>query len=287
MAAIAFILSGYGISAAQSRVVVAIAKPTFDSGVAEQSFSDLLRREIETAFRSSTLFQTPASSDSVPDILLDELIRTGRRPPKSIPADYVIAPVVTNLSLSEELREVPANRAYDSVSIRGDLGLSVRVIAPATGEVAAQYALDIRYAPPARMVDSAVTRGARSTGRPALSRPSNDQAAYLELAREAGRRVVERTLEESNAIQVIDRQGSRIWINRGSDGGWALGQTIRIVSRGRQLFDPVSGAPLGSSTTEIGKAKLVEVQARLSVAEITEATGDIAIGALVRSDGSR
>lgn len=315
LASFALFIVSPGGALAQTRATVVISKVSgLQASGAPTGFDEILRRELETALSSSTLFRVPAR-DGAAEAVLDELVRTGRRPPKAVAADFLIVPEISEFSATEELRQAPNARDNDLVSVRGKLSLAVRVLDPRTGETKAQYPVRVTYAPPATMKPASVTRtqeryveqkvdqvlleaeaqtnsalgeqvrrGNLGTGRPAEVNATTDSAVLVALARAAGAVVVERTLEQTNAIQVLDRIDNRIWVNRGSDGGWAVGQTLRIVGKGRELRDPVSGEVLGVTTSDLGKARIVEVQPKLSIAEILDASGDIVAGALVRRD---
>lgn len=300
---------------AQTKATVVVSKVSgVEAAGAPAPFAEIVRREVETALSSSTLFRVPPREGGA-EAILDELVRTGRRPPKAVAADFLIVPEVSEFSATQELRQAPNARDNDLVTVRGKLALAVRVLNPRTGETVSQYPVRVSYTPAATMKAASVTRGTEQfyaekadqvileaesqtssalgeqvrrgnlgTGRATISGKTDDPAILAALARLAGAVIVERTLEQTNAIQVLDRQENRIWVNRGSDGGWAVGQTLRIVSKGRELRDPVSGEVLGVTTSDVGKARIVEVQPKLSVAEITSSTGDIAAGALIRRD---
>lgn len=220
--------------------------------------------------------------------MIDELVRSNRKPARAVGANFVIIPEVTELTASMEVREVVSANGTDLVSVKGALALNVRVLSPTSGVVAAQYPVRVTYAPPGVMKAAAVARAnagggvGNVVGRPVVNGPVTDPAVYVELARLAGQIVVERALEQTNALQVVAREGDRIWVNRGADGGWLVGQTLRIVLRGKELIDPISGEVLGTTTTEIGTARIVETQPKLSIAEIQNASSDVAVGALIQ-----
>jgi curli biogenesis system outer membrane secretion channel CsgG len=72
----------------------------------------------------------------------------------------------------------------------------------------------------------------------------------------------------SGAVVMVE--GSKIYINAGSNSGIAVGMELVALSRGKEMFDPVCGESVGEQTREIGTLRVASVQEKLSVAQIVE-----------------
>jgi hypothetical protein len=69
---------------------------------------------------------------------------------------------------------------------------------------------------------------------------------------------------------VVEVRGKRIYTDLTVREGLRIGATLVIVREGGELTHPVTGKPLGRLDEEIGKARVVELRAGFSVAEIVE-----------------
>ena len=73
---------------------------------------------------------------------------------------------------------------------------------------------------------------------------------------------------------VVRAQDGRIWTNLGGSAV-AVGDMLEVVSRGEELIDPDTGLSLGSMDTNLGAARVVQVQDRFSIAEAVSIAGDV------------
>ena len=87
---------------------------------------------------------------------------------------------------------------------------------------------------------------------------------------------------EAASGSVVRADGNQLYVNLGQ-GVVAAGDELRIISKGEELIDPETGISLGSLETEIGSARVVNVQEQFSIAELVSSTGSPSRGDLVVS----
>ena len=87
---------------------------------------------------------------------------------------------------------------------------------------------------------------------------------------------------EAASGSVVRADGNQLYVNLGQ-GVVAAGDELRIISKGEELIDPETGISLGSLDTEIGSARVVNVQEQFSIAELVSSTGSPSRGDLVVS----
>ncbi len=68
---------------------------------------------------------------------------------------------------------------------------------------------------------------------------------------------------------VVYVKGKRVYTDLTDESGVAPGNTVIIYREGEELKHPVTGASLGRADDEVGRARIVEVSDKTSVAEVT------------------
>ena len=71
-------------------------------------------------------------------------------------------------------------------------------------------------------------------------------------------------------ITVIQTKGNRIWVNRGNDSGMKMGERFIVFEPGEDLIDPQTGENLCSAEMEVGEAKVVRINPKVTVMEVTK-----------------
>lgn len=69
------------------------------------------------------------------------------------------------------------------------------------------------------------------------------------------------------AVKIIKIVGNQVYINSGSADGEAVGNVYEIYRVGEEMTDPDTGESLGSEEEKVGKAKVVKVNPKYSIAE--------------------
>lgn len=87
---------------------------------------------------------------------------------------------------------------------------------------------------------------------------------------------------EGSVIKVSDR--GQVLINRGSEFGVEVGQSLVMVEEGEELVDPDTGALLGSEEgEEIGSLKVAKVAEKISYCDVVSGEKDPAVGTVVKA----
>lgn len=68
--------------------------------------------------------------------------------------------------------------------------------------------------------------------------------------------------------QVIDSQGSQVFVNAGADAGVKVGDTFTVSNVARELIDPSSGIVLGKIERNLGEVRVEAVNDKYSIARI-------------------
>ena len=103
-----------------------------------------------------------------------------------------------------------------------------------------------------------------------LKQPPPAQKAQPEPPRQtAARRPDPSTLLRPVYGYVVYVKGKQVYTDLTEERGVAAGNTVIIFREGEELKHPVTGAPLGRADEEVGRARIIEVGDKTSVAEIT------------------
>ena len=70
-----------------------------------------------------------------------------------------------------------------------------------------------------------------------------------------------------SAVKIIKITGDQVYINSGSADGEKVGNVYNIFRVGEEMIDPDTGESLGAEEEKVGKAKIVKVTPKYSVAE--------------------
>ena len=267
-----------GLSAnAQAKATVTVVPPTIETGADASDYPvATLTQEIEAALVATRVFSVLTSNSAEIDILLREINAGGSRvTPQSKTAQFVVIPVIQAVELERSARPIP--RLSDKVRVQsnGLIRMRVKVIETRTGIIKAPFPVDVDWKGEAEVTDSYVGIGLGF-------RPSD----FVEMSREAGRILADRLLDQVYPVEVLARDGDSVWISRGSDAGYKVGEIFRIMSgagTAEQLIHPVTGEVLGVREKPLGKIEIVDVQPKFTVGKITEESGGvIGKGAIVR-----
>ncbi|MEL7482072.1 MAG: hypothetical protein AAGJ29_10975, partial [Pseudomonadota bacterium] len=112
-----------------------------------------------------------------------------------------------------------------------------------------------------------------------------DSSDFVDMSREAGRILADKLLDQIYPVQVMARDGDEVWISRGADAGYEVGDTLRVLSgagTSEVLKHPVTGEVLGVREKSLGQIEVTSVEPKFTVAKIIEEKGNIGEGAIVR-----
>ena len=105
--------------------------------------------------------------------------------------------------------------------------------------------------------------GSFSKGRVGFkNQKSFDQSLVGKVTREAVEDVIKHINKQAPNIswqgKIITVQGDKVYINRGSTDGIAIGDVFKVIRAGEALVDPDTGLNLGSIDQEIGSIKVTD-----------------------------
>lgn len=82
--------------------------------------------------------------------------------------------------------------------------------------------------------------------------------------------------------KIIDVTGKEVTISLGSSGGITKDMKMNVISKGKELRDPDTGAILGYKESVVGQIRITDVQEKYSTGIILDGDGVIAPGNLVK-----
>lgn len=251
--------------------------PGFSSGA--------MLRELEVALESTGLFTVPTHDKKELEEVAKEKIRqkagssgAGQK------ASLVLNPTVEVVTLSERRRLAPMNRGKDAVSAEGLVSMTVQVLNVSDGSVQTRMQFDAPFHGAERLADPLAND-------PLASRGVNSNSAFhgaptpeewRAMYQETGRVFAKRVLDQVSPTTVAQRADDKIYLTRGQDAGYRIGDMLRVIRRGDPIRNPVTHEIIGSTETQIGTAKVVEVQPRMTIAQIVKSTKEIAQNDVVK-----
>lgn len=231
-----------------------------------------LTREIESALDATRKFRVVSRSQNEANAFADEWTLTRRGNAGIERATYLISVEVLGLDVRTVTRDVPNMRGKQSSKTVGRMEMRVAILTTATRAVQSRFPIEASIETPAVTHDanSGPTAGAQALG-------------FVDMAKEVGRRLADRLLDEVYPVQVIQRQGNIVFLNRGQDSGYEIGEKLRVFSAGSErLRDPYTGEDLGPLEVQLGEVRVTDMRPKVTMAEVISETTPIAQGSIVR-----
>jgi len=247
---------------------------------------DALRRELEVALETTGLFTVPSRDKHDLDPLLREFAAAKRRPRGDFHmAQLILNPTLEGFDIHERRRRAPMMKSKDALSVVGTFSMTVEVMNVSDGSVQTRMQIDVPYQTAERLTDPLANdplSGESSERRDIYN--GNATPEELKAAYEAvGRAFATRVADQVYPALVAQRTGDRIYITRGEDAGYQVGDVLQIIRRGEPIRNPVTHEVIGTAEQPVGEAKVVQVLPRMTIAQVTTASADVAIGDIVRA----
>lgn len=103
-----------------------------------------------------------------------------------------------------------------------------------------------------------------------------DQTIIGKACRSAVGKVVKTILGKVEwTAKIIKIDGNKFYLNSGEEDGEKTGKVLAIWRQGEELKDPDTGLSLGSTDKKIGTAKIIQLDKKYSIAEVTVLDKDI------------
>lgn len=236
-----------------------------------------LTREVEAALDATRKFRVVSRSAGEAEAMADELQATKRRSMAAQSATYLVAIEVLGVELGEERRPVPNLYGKYSRQTVGRIEMRIALRQTSDGAIQSRFPIEARVTTPAQVYDASNPPSAAGAS-----------LGFVDLAKSAGKRVADRVLDELYPVRVINRQGSVVYLNRGEDSGYQVGEVLRVFSGdGGRLRDPYTGEDLGPMETQLGTIRVTDMRPRVTMAEVVSETAAIGAGAIIRKNVER
>lgn len=169
-------------------------------------------------------------------------------------ANFLILPVVQDFKFYRSTKPVPnlANKYIRRDS--GMLEVNVQVIDTATGGIKTTFYLKSKFSTGKSVVNS-------KGGRP-------NSTHFTKMAKTVASQMADQLIDAIFPMRIINIEGTKVWINRGKDGGIKKGDVLKVFRPGVALIDPDTGENLGSAESEVGKIKITRVNPKFTIAEV-------------------
>ena len=170
-------------------------------------------------------------------------------------AQSLVLVEVQNFSFGRSSSKVPNIENKYRISDYASIELNVQILDTSKGTMTGSFNVEAKA--------SSGTRVANSVGAP--SRDILDKAldrAAADLANQLSDTIF--------PITVIQAKGKQLYVNRGKDGGLKVGDQFVIFQPGEALIDPTTGENLGSAEEEVGLGKVVRVNPKFTIVEVTK-----------------
>jgi len=167
-------------------------------------------------------------------------------------ADLILLIEVTQFSFGRSSSRVPNTEKYrvsDSCSIE----LSVQILDSSRGSVTASF--------PIKASAKSGTAMANKIG-------TANTAILSQTLEKAAASLANQLSDTVFPITVLSVKGKRLFVNRGNDSGLKPGDIFDVFEPGEELIDPETGENLGSTEMEVGKARVIRVNPKMTIMEV-------------------
>ncbi len=183
---------------------------------------------------------------------------------KILGADFLVMGTVDEYTVGVSAKSIPYSSRVDHI-LSGRMSGDLRVVDSRTGEIVATWQ---------QVASQSVN--AESEGLPS-------QGFTDGLIREFTEKValyIADTVYPPKIVQVAEP--GLIYINRGKDGSFAVGDLLDVYSVGSEIKDSDTGDILGTNDAKVASARVKEIQQRMTIANLKESKIPINVGMKVR-----
>lgn len=170
-------------------------------------------------------------------------------------ADYLIIPTVQDFVFYRSTKPVPNLASKYVRRDSGRLEINAQVIDTSSGAIKTTFYMKSSFATKDKVVNS-------KGGVPS-------SVNYTNMAKKVSAQMADQLVDTVFPMRILNSQNGQVWINRGQDGGLKNGDTLNVYSPGVALIDPDTGENLGSAEVFLAKVKVVRVNPKFTIAEIS------------------
>lgn len=185
-------------------------------------------------------------------------------------ADFLILPEVHRFAFYSKIHKVPNLQNKYFRRDYGTLEINAQIVDTKTGQIMTTFSLKDSFSTKERMVN-------KSGGVP-------NKKYFTSLAKGTSAQMADQFLALVFPVEIISVKGSKVYLNRGQDGGFKKGDVLNVYMKGEELIDPQTGENLGSAEEYIGKIKISRVNPKFTIATIMKdkMEDEIIVGCIVR-----
>jgi len=225
---------------------------------------DRLVRRLERALHDSGRFQVvTVQHRALPaDHALSLSALAGALPdgPAAVPGGLLLLPTVVGFHHEPAALLLPDMDGRFTLVDQARLDLVVEVVEAASRRILASHA---------------VSGTARGPNAPDNAPPPALVEAVLD---DATAHLLNRLVDQLAPMRVVQVQDRLLYLNRGADGGLRPGDALLLYRPGPVRRDPQTGEGLGRLETGLGMARVVRIDAQVTVAELVGTPGGIILG---------
>ena len=270
LAASCLLMSGSALAQAVAKYRVSVADLAVSDSLSAQSKKTVLESSlianIENAIRNGRKFELlTRRADALAEIRKEqEFAKSGLAAGDAAHegqlsyAQSVVKVTVESFAFGRSAQKIPNIDGKYKVSDNASITLSVQILDTTKGTVTGAFPIKAS-ASSGTTIRNGVGGASRSILDKALERAAGNLANQLS--------------DTIFPITVIQAKGKRIWVNRGNDSGMRMGERFIVFEPGEQLIDPQTGENLGSAEMEVGEAKVVRINPKVTVMEVIK--GDV------------
>lgn len=185
-------------------------------------------------------------------------------------ADFLIIPEVHRFAFYRKTHKVPNLQNKYFKRDHGTLEMNAQIVDTKTGQIKATFSLKDSFSTPEEMVNE-------SGGVP-------NRKNFTKLAKGVSAQMADQFIAVVFPVEIISLKGSKVYLNRGQDGGFTKGDLLNVYSKGEVLIDPQTGENLGSAEEYIGQIKISRVNPKFTIATILQdkLEGEMSVGCIIR-----
>jgi hypothetical protein len=151
---------------------------------------------------------------------------------------------------------------------KGKLEVQADVLDTSTGQSVASYLLQESFSTDETVVN--------------VDDRTPEEPHFLNMANAIGQSFADNLIRAVFPMKVIGISNGQIYINRGAEGGLAVGDVLDVFRVGEALVDPDTGESLGVIEDRLGDLKIVEIKPKVAIAEPVSLSGEVAKLDIVR-----
>jgi hypothetical protein len=261
------LISNPALAESSEKPRVAIKMPTVGEGVSKYANKYLnlpkLLAEMEASLQATRKFEVLSRNKAALSAVREEQefaksdLAKGNAAQEGVleNADYLVIPTVQGFVFYRSAKSVPNLASKYVRRDSGRLEINAQILDTSTGAIKNTFYMKSSFATKDQVVNS-------KGGVPS-------SVHYTNMAKKVSAQMADQLVDTVFPMRVLNSQNGQVWINRGQDGGLKDGDSLNVYRPGEALIDPDTGENLGSAEVFLTKVKVVRVNPKFTIAEIS------------------